>query len=260
MSLKITETSNYGLFELLQYNRDVKKIKGLTDSMSRYGWISAYPMNVHRNGNGKLTIKDGHHRFEVASRLGLPIKYIICDDNSSIYELDKATNKWTLGDYLESYCRGGKAEYVKAKEYCQRTGIAPIYAIAMLSGHTAGTQNYEESFKTGRFACKNTRNAEIVADIVLHCKKKGIDWADKGLLVVALSKVAWVRGFSISRLKSKITTFSYLVEKKPHVDGYLDMIESVYNYKAQDKVPLKFLANEAAKERNIIKKTSKRAA
>lgn len=252
MEGKILASINYRIFELLPFNRDVKKVKALMESMKKHGWINAYPMNVVQNGNGKLKIKDGHHRFEVATTLGIPVKYVVCNDTATIYELDKATNKWSVADHMESYCRAGNIEYVKMKEYCRRTGIAPMYAISMLSGETAGSYNQSDLFKTGAFVCKNTMNADIVADIVLHCKKKGIDWAHNSRMVIALSKIAWVDGFSPLKLKQKITTFPFLIEKKPHVEGYLEMLENVYNYKSQDKVPLKFLATSVAKDRQDL--------
>lgn len=254
MKGKILSSSNYKIFELLSFNRDVKKVAALTESMRKYGWINAYPMNVVQNGNGKLKIKDGHHRYEVATRLGIPVKYTVCSDKATIYELDRATNKWSVTDHLESYCRSGNIEYVKVKEYCRRTGIAPAIAMAMLAGQTAGTNNMQPAFKTGSYACKNTKNAEIVADIIIHCKRKGIEWVHNQKFVIALSKVSWVPEFSPARLKSKITAFPHMVQKKPHVEGYLDMIEEIYNYKSQEKCPLKFMASEAAKARNVIKK------
>ena len=106
---QILTSNNPKLFELLSFNRDVNKVKKLTASMTKHGWISAYPMNVVMNGNGKFKIKDGHHRFEIACRLGIPFKYVICDDKSTIYELDGATNKWSTIDTLVSYCRDGTA-------------------------------------------------------------------------------------------------------------------------------------------------------
>lgn len=250
MADKVRESTNEKMFELLKYNRNVTKIEPLLKSMRKYGWISAYPMNVIANGNGKFLIKDGHHRFEAAQRLGIPFKYIVCRDDSTIYELDGSTNKWDLRDCLESYCRGGNIEYSRLRDYCGRTGIAPLAAMAMLGGQTAGTNNFRVRFREGTYRTGDTTNANIVADIVLHCKSKGIEWASTNNLVIALSRVVWVAGFSATRLKSKISAFPFMVEKKPHVEGYLEMIEAIYNRQARSKIPLKFLSDKAAKERN----------
>ncbi|HBL23927.1 MAG TPA: hypothetical protein DDZ40_07385 [Deltaproteobacteria bacterium] len=246
---KVFEDDNYRAFELLAFNRNVKKIKNLIRSMKKHGWINAYPMNVSQNGSGKFIIKDGHHRFEVAKMLGIPVKFIICNDESTVYELDQPVNKWTLEDHLVSYDRSGKPDYSRVRDYCERTGIGVIDATAMLVGNSAGTTSHAKSFKEGNFEVTDTTNANIVADIVLHCKKKGIKWAHTHNFVMALSRVVWLPEFSATRFKAKVTSFTYLVEKQPHNGAYLEMIEKIYNFKSSEKVPLKFPAELAAKGR-----------
>lgn len=249
---KVLESNNYKLFELLSFNRDVKKVNALTKSMEEHGWISAYPMNVKANGNGKLKIKDGHHRFDVACRLGIPVKYIICNDTSTIYELDKATNKWSMSDCLTSYCRASKIEYLKVKTYCDETGIGLSNAVSMLSGHTAGTGNFNQEFREGTFKVReNSNHAEIVKEMVLCCKKYGIKFCNTNLLVHAFSKIAWVDQFDLSKMKVKIKKFPFVIEKKANLDQYLTMLEELYNRQSQSKIPLKYLATEEAKKRSL---------
>ena len=137
--LKIYETTNYEKFELLSFNRDVNKTKFLEASMKKHGWIDAYPMHVMRGQNGNLRIKAGHHRFEVAQQLSIPVKYVVSDDNSTIYELEQATNNWNLNDYLVSFVRSGHPAYDKVKRYRERTGISLIACISMLGGQSAGS-------------------------------------------------------------------------------------------------------------------------
>lgn len=252
IAAKVQETNNYRMFELLEFNRDVTKVKLLTASMKKHGWINSKPMSVVANGNGKLKIRDGHHRFEIAQRLGLSVKFVIDKDNATVFELDASTNKWTMQDTLTSYARGQNIEYVKVMEYCRKTGIAINQAISMLSGNQAGTNNFRTAFREGKYTCKNTDNANIVADIVLFCKKHGIEWVHHALFVSALSRIAFIPDFSPARMKTKIKAFPYLIEKRPHLEGYMDMLESIYNYKSQDRVPLKFMADKVARERNII--------
>ena len=250
MSLKILESNNYKMFELLSFNRDVKKVTALTQSMKLHGWISAYPMNVKPNGNGKFKIKDGHHRFEVACRLGIPVKYVTCNDAATIYELDKATNKWSMTDCLTSYCRAGKIEYIKVKTYCDETGINLSSAVSMLAGNSAGTGNYNQRFREGEYKInQKSRHAETIKDLVLCCKKHGIKFYNTNLLVQAFSKVAWVEQFSAERMKLKIKKFSPLMEKKANLDQYLTMLEEIYNRQSHSKIPLKYFAMEKAKER-----------
>lgn len=87
MPVKIFETSNTKLFELWGANRDVEKIKKLMESMKKHGWINSRPMSVVQGCNGKIIIKDGHHRFEAAQRLGIPFKYVFDTDRRCMSSL-----------------------------------------------------------------------------------------------------------------------------------------------------------------------------
>lgn len=72
MIAKLLSTKDYSRFELCQFNRSVAKTKNLRDSMKEHGFIPAYPIHCTLKG-GKLQIKAGHHRFEVAQELGLAV-------------------------------------------------------------------------------------------------------------------------------------------------------------------------------------------
>ena len=253
MTLAILETRNYGRFELHPFNRDVDKTRHLEASMQKYGWLDAYPMHVIKNGSGRLLIKAGHTRFEVAKKLGIPVKYVVCDDTATIHELEKATERWTLGDYLTSFVRCGKEDYLTVFRFHKTTGISLMACISMLGGHSAGSGNFNDVFKDGTYKTKNMEHAGIVADIILHCKKCGIKWAANSLFVNALSRTVWAEGFEPSILKRKISAFPYLMEKQPNLVSYSEMIESLYNHHSQQKIPLSFLADEAARKRSAVK-------
>lgn len=252
--IKVMQTRNYEMFELMPFNRDVEKTRHLERSMSEHGWIDAYPLHVKRNGGTKFLIKAGHHRYHVAKKLGIPVKFVICDDDATIHELEKATTGWAMRDYLTSYCRLGKEDYIRVKSYCDTTGIGLTNAISMLGGHSAGTGNFGNAFKDGTFKIKGgSRHAETVKNIVLHCQACGIKFASASLFVQAVSRVVQVGGFDIQRFKAKIKTFAQFMEKKANLQQYLELIEEIYNRQAREKIPLAFLATQAARERNVIK-------
>jgi len=253
--IKIYETSNYGKFELLPFNRNVVRTKALTESMKKYGWINSRPMDVSARPDGKLMIRDGHHRFETAQRLGLPVKYVICDDGATVYELEKPTIKWSLEDFLDSYCRGGQhPAYDIVRDYCQETGIAISIVISLFTGQQAFSHNGMTRFKDGNFKLNSqSKVAADVKDLVLTCKKFEIPFYNNAYLVQAFSKIVQVKEFSLRQMKSKIKSFHSLFEKKATVEQYLDLIEEIYNRQSKSKIPVKFLAIEAAKGRSPIK-------
>ncbi len=252
-SIKVCVTSDYEKFELHPFNRDVRKTKGLEESMRKHGWIDAYPMHVRRNGNGKFKIIGGHTRFTVARMLGIPVKYVVCDDDASIYDIEKGITYWNLEDYLVSFARVGKESYIRVLDFHRETGIGIADSISMLGGQTAGHNNFVHAFKTGAYKTAANTHAYIVADIVKHCKQFGIPFSTNYLFVQALSRIVQVKGFKVAVLKHKIETFRFLMEKQPTLATYQEMIERVYNRKNNQTLPLAFLADKAAKERNVIK-------
>src|SRR5690606_38818698 len=116
----------------------------------------------------------GHHRFTVARKLGIPVKYVVCDDAATIHELEKATTRWSIKDFLVSFVRCGDPAYITVYEYHKRTGIQISACISMLGGESAGSSNKNEDFKAGQFRLGDPTNANTVADLVLHCKSLGI--------------------------------------------------------------------------------------
>lgn len=246
-------TTKYEMFQLHEFNRDVKKTTRLEESMRKHGWIDAYPMHVVKNGKGKLKIKGGHHRFEVAMRLGIPVKYEICNDTATIHELERSTTRWKLPHYLESWKRVGKnTDYFSVDDYQKRTGIGLLNCIALLGGELASSGNKVASFKNGTFKVNDNGRAQIVADVVRALKEAGVKFATNTTMVQAISRLSFVEVLDVERLIQKIKTFSHLIEKQPCLSAYAKMLEDIYNRQSGKKLPLLFLADESARSRNVI--------
>jgi hypothetical protein len=252
MESKNKMSRDYNQFELCLQNRDLRKTKELEKSMRKYGFWADKPLTIVRE-NGKLKIKDGHHRFFVAKSLNIPFYYVINEHNPSLTEINLTVNYWVLKDYLTSYVREGRQSYIFVNKYMERYGITINNAISMLSGNTAGTHNYVDKFKEGIFEIKDISHAETVGDMILYCKQIGIKWASNDLFVRAMSKILQVPKVNINILKRKLNTHKALVEKQPSLEGYINMIDAIYNRASQSKIPLAFLANEEARKRCAIK-------
>lgn len=250
--MSIPTTTNYAIFQLLDFNRDVTKTRKLEESMKKHGFINAYPLHVVKEG-GKLKIKGGHHRFTVAVKLGLPVAYVVCSDNASIHELEAATVKWDLVDYLVSFVRLGDPDYIKVQQYCKRTGIGVGQAISMLAGEMAANGNHRDEFKAGKYTVKETVHAETVAGLVDTMKAADIAWANDRLVVVSFSRLVSGGHADVARLKSKIKSNASLIKKQPNLNSYMEMWEKIYNRQAHnDKIPLTFLTNETIEKRKIL--------
>lgn len=252
MGAKILESNNYEKFELTPINRLVQKTKNLELSMQKYGWLDAYPAHVVRNGNGKLQIKAGHHRFDVAKKLGIPIKYVECQDDASIHELEGASRKWTAEDYLDSFVRMGNSAYITVQDYRERTGIGLRCCISLLAGYSAGSfGGLSEKFAKGTYRIGNLSHARVVETIVAQSRVSGFPYWKNAGFVTAVSKISYAEGFSSEVMKDKIKTFAHFMKKQAGTQDYLEMLDSIYNRQSKIKIPLTFLAEEAAKKRNI---------
>jgi hypothetical protein len=255
MSINIQTTKNYDLFELCAFNRDVTKTKTLESSMVEHGWIEAYPMHVIKE-KGKLKIKAGHHRFTVAQKLGIPVIYVVCNDTASIHQLEDAgPGKWSLSDYLNSFVRIGKVDYIVIKEFTERTGISLSLCISMFAGECTSGSNFNTRFKAGTFAISENAYAEKVADIINILKHCGVAFAGDRSMVVAISRIVKAGHADLKRLKNKIASHTHMIEKCANVDQYMDILEAVYNRNIKGaKTPLAMQTNQTIKETAAVVK------
>ena len=248
-------TSDYSLFELHPLNRKVVTTKHLTASMKKYGYLPHKPIHCVRNGS-KLVIKDGHHRFTVAKSLGIPIWYCLAEDGGiTIHEIVVSGVPWTLAAYLGSFADDNREPYIEVKRFQEATGITLACCVGMLGGAMANNTGKLTKFKTGTFVIGDRKNAYAIGDIVIYLKNIGITWAAVSDFVKALSRVVYVPEFSVETFKKKAKSHRYLFAKQRCVADYVDLIARIYNRQSTEKIPLVFLADEAAKSRNAVSTT-----
>lgn len=252
MSRKILETNNYHKFALAPFNRELGNIKRLEASMRQCGFWDDKPILVKRE-NGKLLIVEGQHRFEVARRLGLPVKYLETKREVNIPEDERSKRPWSLKDYLYSYCQMGKEPYLRVREYFEQTGINLVACISLLAGESAGSNNQVSKFKSGTYLLGNPAHSRVVALIIGQCRESGFPAWNNHLFVQAVSKIAWAEGFAAEVMKEKIKTHVQFMKKQGTKQEYLEMLESIYNRQSHTRIPLAFLAEEAARKRSAIK-------
>lgn len=111
----VYETMDYDQFKPLIGNRAVyeSRVKKLTKSISENGVIYN-PILV----NETKEIIDGNGRFKVLSSMHEPIRYIICKGLSlkECIVFNTTSTKWTIMDYIDSYCDLGNSNYILLKK------------------------------------------------------------------------------------------------------------------------------------------------
>jgi hypothetical protein len=255
MTPKLMSTKDYSRFDLCLFNRSVAKKKDLRESMKDHGFIPAYPIHCEAKGS-RLLIKAGHHRFEVAQELGIAVYYVVSEDTATIHELEKATTRWTVEDYLESYIRCGNEGYIALKEYHEETGIPLGMCVAILGGETATSGNKLQQFKDGRFCISGQEHADDIKRVVTHCQAIGISVNQN--FVAALSRCLRVPEFSIEVFLTRASSNRDDFKKCRTVIEQMRHFEEIYNYKAQhhNKLALCFLADQAMRKRSCVRSSS----
>lgn len=250
---KLQSTSDYSRFELCDFNRSVTKKRFLAQSMKDHGFIPAYPIHTIKGEGNRLLIKGGHHRFEVAQELGLPVYFVVSDDTATVHELEKATTRWSLSDFLQSFVKCGREDYAKVAAYHERTGIPLHHCVSMFAGQAAGSHNHGDSFKYGSFEIKDETHANAVGDIVLHCIDHGVK-ASRSVFVQSVSRCLFVEEFDVATFKARVASNPGMLKPCRSVAEQMKAIEEVYNYRAQaaNRVPLVFLANKVMASRGVM--------
>lgn len=259
MATIIRSTMNYHWFNLLTLNRPIResKVKEIAESMKKYGWIDAFPAMVEEvKGANNFYIKCGNHRFLAAQKANVPVKYVICKEGIPIHEIEKpGVGQWTVNDYLQHYSHLGLENYTYLSKYIKMTGVPPNVAISLCAGKASNNKSLAE-FKSGEYKLGDQFLSTNVAYIVIELKKAGIPFVTKQAFVQALARVLYVDDFdTVYFCKKAKKNKAFMEPQRNHFD-YLEMIDLIYNRGATKRIPLAFLANEAARERCAVKSTT----
>lgn len=253
---KINATKDYSLFRNSESNRplDVRKHRHLEDSMKKYGFLPSFPIVCVRV-NGHLEIRDGQHRFAVASKLGLAIYWVEETVDFDIAEVNTTATVWKLSDYAEMYARKGVAAYKDGLEFCKTYNLPVGRGFSILSA-TATFSNAIDSFRDGTFRIRDRQYAETVAGLFTQIIAIAPQLSNSRFLEACMA-VCRVPEFNPGRLVQCAKNCRDKLVPYATRDACLDMIEAVYNWKRQNLFGVKAAATMAMRERNPTKNNGK---
>jgi hypothetical protein len=251
MRPKLESTIEYDVFELHELNRELHDSPVLEESMRKHGFRPSCPIHVTRNGGGKLKVKRGHNRLAVAKKLGLPVWYIIDDDDIDIYEWEGDTRHlWSMRDFAVSYLRGGSVDYEKLIDFQKKHGFTFAIAASLVGGESAGSHNKVRQVKSGSFKCGDMTHANKVVRVTDFCREMQVAFATRSGFVTALSMAMRIPEFDVEKFISKIRLYPKMINPRTSSAEYLIEIESLYNYGAKGKrLPVAIRASEVMRER-----------
>lgn len=132
------ESTDYSIFKLLPFNREVDKahVKTLVESMRLHGFkgVSQIIRTKIIDGTEQFYIVDGQHRIAAAKQLGLPIRFELTELNTKketadfIAELNTSAKSWGTSNFLSVWSSLQIEEYVKLAKVQKETGfqITPL--------------------------------------------------------------------------------------------------------------------------------------
>ena len=133
----IKQTKNYDLFKLLPPGKnrqkiDLKHVEDLKESMQQYGFFISQPIVV----DSSFVIKNGQHRFLAAKSLGIPLLYLVDDEEKTTSETARLQHalvrKWRPIDVI--YNKKNNTNYRMLLEYSERYKLEVTKIYTILTG------------------------------------------------------------------------------------------------------------------------------
>jgi hypothetical protein len=254
--MKLECSTDYEVFESHELNRNLRDLSTLKLSMQFHGFRPSSPIHVTQNGDGKLKIKRGHHRFAAAKELGLPVWYVVDNDSMSIYEWEGDTRQtWSLADFIVSYANGGSEDCKALLEFGRKYDIPFRVIVPLLGGESIGSNNKMKLVRLGKYKVDNSaipHTLEIV-NTINFLREQDISFAGQFVFLVALDAAYRIPEFDPSIFKTRIKSNPRMMKRRNTRDGYLEEIENVYNYMAKtNRLPVKARAIEECRKRSAV--------
>lgn len=247
---RICESYDYEKFITLNGNRNInpRNLHRIKDAITNSYLLS--PICVNKNWE----IIDGQHRYEAAKQLEFPVRYYMCKEYGlpEVQILNANQKNWTASDYLESYCELGYPEYLKVRNFLRKhKGIGLSNALTIINEGANKSPHIKRDFKNniptikvntfsnGTYKCGDLKLAEKIAEAIFELGNY-MEFNKKRSFVIAFKKVYLNDNFHFSLFLRKVQKFPSLLKDCPNTEHFISMIESLYNYRNQNKVNLRY--------------------
>lgn len=250
MTMKLEKTADHSKFVTNDEQRPIKEkhVKKLASAMQSMGFLPSKPIQCYRK-NGKLVMVDGHHRFAAAKSLGIPVFYVVEDEQcqESMAAENSLVSKWGGEDFVRLFAMRGFKDYMELMAYKQK-GIPINMAASMLIDNAAGSNNAQRCIHDGTFKIK-TRN-QINAVLSFLEEFGEINPAIKSRsFIAAISNIVLCEDVSLETMRIRIRENPTMISKASTQQAMLAQLETVYNHRSRNPIPLKFLVEKAATAR-----------
>ena len=234
----IFQETDYDKFKLIDFNRPINNnhVNNLIESFQDEAYLTI-PILV----NEKFEIIDGQHRFTAASKLGLPIYYIIQPNYGlqEIHTLNTSMKNWGKKDFLESYTEEGLNPYVMMTNFMHRF---PQFNLASTEAILTKVKDLEgnnvmmpkKSFEKGLLIFPNYNKSVEIAKYLLDFSEFYTGFNRKSFVnafIVIESHANYSHERMLEQFRKYGKTFiHYSTEKQ-----YINALEDLFNHKRSKK-------------------------
>lgn len=153
--------SEYDQFKLVKGNRQVSPNKKLEESILEKGVLR--PIAVTSN----MEIIDGQHRYTIAKKYNIPLPYYVSVSKNidDIIDLNNASHKWTVEDYINKYQKDGVIDYIKLEMILNKyKPIALADVSSAAEGYLKKSHKSINNIKEGKFKFVNYNEFIVCLD------------------------------------------------------------------------------------------------
>ena len=247
--MRILETSNYDMFELIESNRPISwtKIDKMRERIKHKNLTSGYNIIVNSKEAGKerygtngkkYPIVDGQHRFISCKLEGQKFFYQVNDD----IELDdiptaaSLQHSWKMTDYLHHYTTIGIHEYKQFVGYMTTYEFPPSAALIILCGDRSIATLHD--LKRGELKIKRSWAVANNFGDATDSLDRYVSFNKQARFVEAFFVAFTNSNYSHERMIAKLEYLSSKMLRCSDTRAHLEQIDHIYNYNSKDKVKL----------------------
>ena len=235
---KVMTTTNYDIFKVLEYNRDVKqsRVFKIMSSIENIGYV---PIPIICNE--RMAVIDGQGRLAACKRLGIPVPYIVIEGLGlkECIQLNNIVAKWKTGEFIKSYAGYGDVNYQYLDALVKQF---PDYSIITITFATKLQQAKSSDLLMGRFVCDeemyNVAVRRLTRCLPLIAYSKMCS-GRSALLLHAFIFASDHEGVNFERLLKNAPKFCNENLLITNLNSALEATEKICNYQSKNKVYLK---------------------
>ena len=229
---KIYSTSEYNLFHKLKGNRGINElhVRKLVEA------IKEKDLQIPIIVDHDMNVLDGQHRLDAYKIVGNPVSYIVKDkfELQDVRNVNSVNRKWTLTEYLMSYCKLGKKDY-QLLEWFHRTyefGIAEC--VAMLNGKGYVNSTALKEFRKGEFVIEDLEQGKTWAKNINACGEY-FQYYKKATFIKAMLSAMKDKTFKFSIFIKRLSNNSSKLKNQGSRNDFIVNIERIYNHGTANK-------------------------